>query len=102
MKGPQIAGLIIGLIIIIVAIIVIVILLKKKNKSTKSQEIVIDNGKVQEFAKFSKRNLENVFKQAKANPISEEDSLKAEELYGDVTPSTLELMFETNIPYYYM
>lgn len=102
MKGSQIAGLIIGLIIIIVAIIVIVILLKKRNKSTKSQEIVIDNGKVQGFVDFSKANLGRIFKAAQTKEISEETLDKARSLYDEVPASALEVMFERNIPYHYI
>lgn len=102
MKGSHIAGLLIGLIIIIIAIIAIVILLKKRNKSTKSQEIVVDNSEVQNFSAFSKANLKKIFNEARKNPISKDALDKAELLYGDVPSAGLEKMFESKIPYDYI
>lgn len=102
MKGPQIAGLIIGLVIIIVAIIVIVILLKKKNKSTKSQEVVVDNGKVQSSFDYSKKNIWKIFDDATRHPITKDALEKASRLYGGVRRSELEEKLESKIPYYYI
>lgn len=102
MKGSHIAGLIIGLIIIIAAIIVIVILVQKRNKTTKSQEVVIDNGEVANFAIFSKANLKKRFNDARKSPISNEALSKASRLYGEVPSGKLEKIFENNIPYDYI
>ena len=102
MKGSQIAGLLIGLIIIIAAIIVIVVLLMKRNKSTKSQEIVIDNTEVQDAIEFSKDNLEKKLENARAKPITDAARSKAKRLYGNVPPSKLEENLENSIPYDYI